>query len=382
MTCFTTHNPPHRAKLADTAQNPRRLSVVLLCALCASAALLFPTIARGVQIQDLVRIKGHETSKIVGMGLVVGLPGTGDGGDFLPAMRPMAKLINTLIDPTASTVDLGDGENVALVSLSAEIPAEGVREGDKIDVQVSSVGPAESLAGGRLLLVPMIGPSKDSPRLAYAEGPIVIENAAAPTAAVVFDGAQMTRDIRAKYLDPYGRMTLVVTAEDASWSVANNIANLINDLIAPDGPAVAEAQDAKNIVVDMPRSQQQNPAPFISQILSTYIDPSQVVSGARVVINERTGTIIFSDDVQISPVGILHEGLSVTTITPEPEPTPVNPQVETRPGVILDPDNRGGARLSDLMAALDQLKVDSEGQISILKAIDRAGRLHAKLIVE
>lgn len=380
MTCFTTHNPPHRAKLADTAQNPRRLSVVLLCALCAS--VLFPAIARGVQIQDLVRIKGHETSKIVGMGLVVGLPGTGDGGDFLPAMRPMAKLINTLIDPTASTVDLGDGENVALVSLSAEIPAEGVREGDKIDVHVSSVGPAESLAGGRLLLVPMIGPSKDSPRLAYAEGPIVIENAAAPTAAVVFDGAQMTRDIRAKYLDPYGRMTLVVTAEDASWSVANNIANLINDLIAPDGPAVAEAQDAKNIVVDMPRSQQQNPAPFISQILSTYIDPSQVVSGARVVINERTGTIIFSDDVQISPVGILHEGLSVTTITPEPEPTPVNPQVETRPGVILDPDNRGGARLSDLMAALDQLKVDSEGQISILKAIDRAGRLHAKLIVE
>ncbi|MFW6335538.1 MAG: flagellar basal body P-ring protein FlgI [Phycisphaeraceae bacterium] len=380
MTCFITHNPPHRAKLADTAQNPRRLSVVLLCALCAS--VLFPAIARGVQIQDLVRIKGHETSKIVGMGLVVGLPGTGDGGDFLPAMRPMAKLINTLIDPTASTVDLGDGENVALVSLSAEIPAEGVREGDKIDVHVSSVGPAESLAGGRLLLVPMIGPSKDSPRLAYAEGPIVIENAAAPTAAVVFDGAQMTRDIRAKYLDPYGRMTLVVTAEDASWSVANNIANLINDLIAPDGPAVAEAQDAKNIVVDMPRSQQQNPAPFISQILSTYIDPSQVVSGARVVINERTGTIIFSDDVQISPVGILHEGLSVTTITPEPEPTPVNPQVETRPGVILDPDNRGGARLSDLMAALDQLKVDSEGQISILKAIDRAGRLHAKLIVE
>ena len=329
-----------------------------------------------------MRIKGHETSKIVGMGLVVGLPGTGDGGDFLPAMRPMAKLINTLIDPTASTVELGDGENVALVSLSAEIPAEGVREGDKLDVYVSSVGPAESLAGGRLLLVPMIGPSKDSPRLAYAEGPIVIEDPQAPTSAVVFDGAQMTRDIRAQYLDPYGRMTLVVTAEDASWSVANNIANLINDLIAPDGPAVAKAQDAKNIVVRMPRGQRENPAPFISQILSTYIDPSQVASGARVVINERTGTIIFSDDVQISPVGILHEGLSVTTVTHEPQPTPVNPQVETKPSVILDPEDRGGARLSDLMAALDQLKVDSDGQISILKAIDRAGRLHAKLIVE
>ena len=381
MTRFTPHNPPHRATPAGTAQNRHRLSVLLLCVLGASV-VFFPTTARAVQIQDLVRIKGHETSKIVGMGLVVGLPGTGDGGDFLPAMRPMAKLINTLIDPTTSTVDLGDGENVALVSLSAEIPAEGVREGDKIDVHVSSVGPAESLAGGRLLLVPMIGPSKNSPRLAYAEGPIVIENEDAPTTAVVFDGAQMTRDVRAKYLDPYGRMTLVVTAEDASWSVTNNIANLINDLIAPDGPAVARAQDAKNIIVEMPRSQQQNPAPFISQILSSYIDPSQVASGARVVINERTGTIIFSDDVQISPVGILHEGLSVTTITPDPEPTPVNPRVETRPSVILDPENRGGARLSDLMAALDQLKVDSEGQISILKAINRAGRLHAKLIVE
>ena len=177
-------------------------------------------------------------------------------------------------------------------------------------------------------------------------------------------------------------MTLVVTAEDASWSVANNIANLINDLISPDGPPVARAHDAKNVVVQMPRSQRENPAAFISQILSTYIDPSQVASGSKVVINERTGTIIFSDDVQISPVGILHEGLTVTTITPQPEPTAVNPRVEEHRAVILDPGQRGGARLADLMAALDQLKVDAQGQISILKAIDRAGRLHAKLIVE
>ena len=368
--------------MTDAAQQLRFFRfAICLGVICASVACL-PRTARGVQIQDLVRIKGHETSKIVGMGLVVGLPGTGDGGDFLPAMRPMAKLINTLIDPGTTPVELGDGENVALVSLSAELPAEGVREGDRVDVYVSSVGPAESLAGGRLLLVPMIGPSKDSPRLAYAEGPVVIEDADAPTGGVVYDGAQLTRDVMAQYLDPYGRMTLVVTAEDASWSVANNIANLVNDLISPDGPPVAKALDAKNVMVQVPRAQQDNAAPFISQILSTYIDPSQVASGAKVVINERTGTIIFSDDVQISPVGILHEGLTVTTVTPEPEPTPVNPIQRTRRAVILDPENRGGARLADLMDALDQLKVSSEGQISILKAIDRAGRLHAKLIIE
>ena len=367
--------------MTDRAQqSPFLAFATVLCVLCASAVL--PDRAHAVQIGDITRIKGHETSKIVGMGLVVGLPGTGDGGDYLPAMRPMARLINTLIDPTANPVELGDGQNVALVSLSAELPAEGVREGDRVDVHVSSVGPAESLRGGRLLLVPMIGPSPDSPRMAFAEGPVVIENAASPTGGVVYDGAQLTRDVMAKFLDPYGRMTLVITAEDASWALANNIANLVNDLIAPDGPPVAKAIDAKNVLIQVPRLQQQDPAPFISQILSTYIDPSQVASGAKVVINERTGTIIVSDDVQISPVGILHEGLTVTTVTPEPQPTPVNPQVEQRRGVIIDPENRGGAKLSDLMKALDQLKVDAAGQISIVRAIDRAGRLHAELIIE
>jgi len=354
------------------------------CAIVAVwlAMLALPGSLCAVQIQDLVRIKGHETSKITGMGLVVGLPGTGDGGDYLPAMRPLAKMINTLIDPTANVVELGDGSNVALVSLSAEIPAHGVREGDRIDVHIASIGPAQSLEGGRLLLVPMIGPSKDAPRMAFAEGAIVIEDEDSPTTGVVFDGAQMTRNVMAKFLDPYGRMTLVITDEDASWSVSNNIANLINDLIAPDGPPVAKALDAKNVIVQLPRAQQESPAPFISQVLATYIDPSQVVTGAKVVINERTGTIIFSDDVQISPVGILHEGLSVTTITPEPIPTPAAPLVETTNAIAFDPEKRGGAKLADLMAALDLLKVDAKGQISIIKAIDRAGRLHAELIIE
>jgi flagellar P-ring protein precursor FlgI len=110
------HRPANRAKTTDAAQHRRPRRRLGAIAWACAVVLLAVGSARGVQIQDLVRIKGHETSKIVGMGLVVGLPGTGDGGDFVPAMRPMAKLINTLIDPGTTPVDLGDGENVALVS--------------------------------------------------------------------------------------------------------------------------------------------------------------------------------------------------------------------------------------------------------------------------
>src|SRR5690606_13740689 len=101
----------------------------------------------------------------------------------------------------------------------------------------------------------------------------------------------------------------------------------------------------KNVVVQVPAYERDNPAAFISQILQTYIDPSQVATGARVVINERTGTIIVSGDVQISPVIISHQGLTITTVTP-PAGLPIEPVVEEDPFLAVDPGNRGGARLA------------------------------------
>jgi flagellar P-ring protein precursor FlgI len=358
----------------------------VLCAAGATFALLlitaFATPARAVQIQDIVRIKGSETNKIVGMGLVVGLKGTGDGGKFVPAMRALAQVIGRLNDEAVVASELANADNVALVSITCELPGEGVREGDRLDVYVAAIGPAKSLEGGRLFMVPLIGPQKNSPVLAYAEGPVTIENPEVPTVGRVPRGAQLTADVMSRLMDRYGRITLVINPQNASWPVANNLANLINDLIAPDGPQIAKAIDAKNVVLEVPMWQRDNPGQFISPILQTYIDPSQVSGGGKVVINERTGTIVISGDVQVSPVIISHRGLTITTITPPPVANAAQPIISENGFVAMDPEKRGGAQLADLLAAFNQLKVPADDRIDILKLMHESGKLHAQLILE
>jgi len=195
-------------------------------------------------------------------------------------------------------------------------------------------------------------------------------------------GAQLTRDVLAQAIDAQGRLTLVLNDSVASWPMASNIASLINGVIAPEGPNVARAIDAKNVIVDVPEYERADPAAFISNILISYVDPSQIGDGAKVVINERTGTIIVSGDVQISPVIISHRGLTITTITPEPSLTPAAPATSINDFVPIDPEKRGGARLADLLQAFNQLKVEPADRIAILKEIHRSGKLHAKLVIE
>ncbi len=339
-------------------------------------------VAVAVQVQDLVRLKGSESSKLVGMGLVVGLAGTGDGGKFLPAMRPLAAVIQQLIDPGVVSAELKNAKNVALVALTATLPGSGVREGDRVDVHVSAIGPASSLAGGRLFVIPMTGPLPGSPVYMFAEGPVTIEDSDTPTVGVVEDGGQLTRDVMAQYIDSSGRITLVIDGANASWPTANNLANLVNGVIAPEGPNIAKAVDPKNIMIEVPDYERTDPAAFISQILQSYVDPSQIGTGARVVINERTGTIIVSGEVQISPVIISHKGLTITTITPSTPATAANPLVEEVSFVSIDPEQRADARLMDLLAAFNQLKVQAEDRIAILKEIHRSGKLHAQMIIE
>ncbi|MFA9479002.1 flagellar basal body P-ring protein FlgI [Phycisphaerales bacterium AB-hyl4] len=346
------------------------------------ALIVFALPAHAVQVQDIVRLKGAEKNTLVGMGLVIGLDGTGDGGKFLPAMRPLAEVIGQLIDPNVVASELQDARNVALVALTADLSGAGVREGDRVDVHVASVGPARSLRGGRLFLIPMTGPMPGSPVFAFAQGAVTVEDRNTPTVGVVKNGAQLTRDIMARYFDERGRLTLVLNDANASWPVANNLASLINGLIAPDGPNVARAVDQRNVVVQVPPYERDDPAAFISQILTTYMDPSQVSTGARVVINERTGTIVISGDVQVSPVIISHKGLTITTVTPPPGQPQFEPEVTEENFIAFDPENRAGAKLADLLNAFNQLKVPAEDRIAILRLMHESGKLHAQLIVE
>ncbi|MEM1028048.1 MAG: flagellar basal body P-ring protein FlgI [Planctomycetota bacterium] len=353
--------------------------------IAALIALVVSSHVSALEVGSIVRIKGSETSTLVGMGLVVGLNGTGDGGDFKPAHAPLVEVVKRLGIENVTLADFEDADSVALVTLEATIPAQGVREGDRLDVFVSCIGPASSLEGGRLFLIPMVGEHVDSDVMATASGAVRLEDPDSPRTGKIESGAKMTRSVRARFMDQRGYIQLVVNEANASWTTTNNLAALINGLVSPDGPEAARAIDAKNVFIRVPEYERTNPASFIANILEAYIDGSQVTGSARVVINERTGTIVMSGDVEISPTIISHDGLTITMLKPEPQPEPgeeLPPREVTEDFLVLDPASRGGARLADLLTAFNQLKVPAEDRITIVKQMHEAGQLHAELVIQ
>jgi flagellar P-ring protein precursor FlgI len=364
----------------------RRLALILATVLIASAP---PALA--VKVADITRIGGARTNVLTGLGLVVGLKGTGDGGAYLPAIRPLVSMLSKFSD-ASSVTELANAANVAIVTLTATVPANGVRNGDHLDVYITSNGAATSLRGGRLFVSPMLGPTGQPyvPReadgtserpmpYALAEGGIDIEDPTTPTSAVVKGGAVMEVDLPAKYIDSSGRFSLILDDPSASWTTASTIAKLINEA-GDTGDEIAVALDPKNIIVTIPPSERERPDSFISSVLRLPVP--MLPTEARVQINERTGTMIVTGDVEISPVVISHKGLTITTILPPSIPSARNPQVLTNNAIPLDTTNQGGARLQDLAAAFDQLKVPADDRITIIKELYKTGKLHAKLIEE
>ena len=353
-----------------------RKTVILLTALLT---ILAPRDARAVKVADITRLSGQRPNVLTGLGLVVGLKGTGDGGDYLPAIKPLASLLSKFADPT-SVQELGNVDNVALVLLSAKVPSNGVRDGDQIDVYVMSQGAAKSLKGGRLFVTPMTGPIPDSGIFAMAEGAVEIEDPSTPTVGLVKAGAVMEADMPSQVIDPNGRFTLILQDPAADWTTASTIAKTINEAEAADGEVLAVAIDPKNIVVTIPSSERARPDSFISRVrqLPVPLLPTE----ARVQINERTGTLIVTGDVEISPVVISHKGLTITTIEPQPVPSQRAPVLKTKDVIPVSTTGRGGAKLQDLVNALEQLKVPASDRITIVKELYKTGMLHAKLIVE
>lgn len=335
---------------------------------------------QAAQVQDLVRIKGSESNRLIGFGLVVGLNGTGDG-KFTPTARALAQALSRFVDATAMASEMKDAKNVALVELTAIVPPTGVREGSFVDVQVSSLA-AKSLQGGRLFMTPLVSPGPNPTVFAYAAGPLVIEDEQTPTVARIERGAQMARDIRTQLTDAHGNINLIIDPNHASWPVANALAGQINGHMSPDGPDIARVVDPANIVIELPQWERARPAAYISQILQVYIDTDHITGGARVVINERTGTIIIGGEVQISPVLVSHRNLTITTFDPPPQGNAFNPIRRDQGFVPLDPQQRSRGKLEDLQRAFDQLKVPAQDRIDILKLLKKSGYLHAQLVLE
>lgn len=337
-----------------------------------------------VKVADISRLSGQRTNMLVGLGLVYGLRGTGDGGDYLPAIKPLAAMLGKFADP-ATVKELSAVQNVALVSLTATLPSQGVHDGDRIDVYVTSIGAAKSLRGGRLFVTPLqaptpsAGPLRPENVFALAEGALVLEDPSTPTVAVVKGGAVMEKSLEQTFIEN-GQFSLILEDPAASWTTASTIAKIINDAEGSNGETLAVVKDPKTVEVTIPPIELQRPDSFISRVqrLPVPLLPTE----ARVQINEKTGTMVVTGDVEISPVVISHRGLTISTINPAPVPTPRTPVVSSKDVIPLDTTNQGGAKLQDLVNALDQLKVPAEDRITIIKELYKTGKLHAKLIVE
>ncbi len=341
--------------------------------------LAFPGVSSAVKVADITRLSGQRSNILTGLGLVYGLKGTGDGGDFQPAIKPLATMLSKFQD-TSTVKELGNVANVALVSLTATLPSNGVHKGDAVDVFITSIGASSTLKGGRLFITPMTGPLPGGGLLAMSNGALLIEDPSTPTVGVVKGGCVMEVDIPMHCIDDSGRFTLLIDEPSASWTMASTIAKIINDALSDDGQPLATAVDPKTIEVQIPAAERGRPDGFISrvQLLPVTLLPTE----ARVEINDRTGTIILTGDVEISPVVISHKGLTISTIAPPPVPTPQTPVITEKTVVALDTTNQGGAKLQELLGAMDAIKVPVEDRIAIIKELHKIGKIHAKLIVD
>jgi flagellar P-ring protein precursor FlgI len=224
-------------------------------------------------------------------------------------------------------------------------------------------------------------PSKNGGIFAMAGGPISIEDPSTPTSGVVKGGCEMEADWPMTYVRD-SRITLVIEDPAASWTTASAIAQVVNDSEAAVKETLAVAVDPKTVVVTIPLNERERPDAFISRVQRLPLPERLLNSEARVQINEKTHTMIITGDVEIAPVVISHQGLTITTVSPTPPPTQRNPLVTNRDAVALDTTNTGGAKLQDLVNALDQLKVPAEDRITIIKELWKTGKLHGKLIME
>lgn len=365
-----------------------RFSTGSFLRVCAALAALLAVAASvsATTVQELTRIKGRGQSTIQGLGLVLGLNGTGDSGEELAVARPLMELLRNNGNPIADASELANSASAALVSVTCTIPENGALTDDRLDVTVAVINSATSLAGGQLYITPLIGPFPGSPVYAIADGPIDLENEDFPTRARVSDGAKITQDILPGEVGSV--FNLIVDGYRSGYGTTAEIASSINaEYFNTPGSAqqrIATALNHREVEIVVPEVERGNPAAFIAQIMATEVNTSLLRLPAQVFINRSIGIINFTGNVEITPGVVTVGGLTVTTTVPAPIATPEEPLIERGRWVALGTDVGAteNARLQDLLTALNQLDVAIDQQIGIIEALHRNGQLHAKLILE
>ncbi len=361
------------------------VAVVVLCLLGLSMGVTAPVLA--TRIADVTHLKGRRQNTLLGYGLVIGLPGTGDGGKYLPPIMMLTSMLEKFEIPVPPGA-LENTKNVAIVMVEATLPENGVREGDRVDVRVNSTGAAKSLRGGYLVPTPLQGPGLDT-IFAFASGQIRLTDPKLKTGGIIVNGATMEEDVIHNYVAydesrQAWEFTLVLEDVHASFALATVIAQMINENASEIGQVrrVARAVGPKNVVVTIPEDQLANPAEFVARMENTELLMPQ--GEARIVINRQTQTIVVGEGVRIGPAVIAHRGMTITTTSPPPKPTVEEPLITEQYAVAIDTPKRQrpSAKLKEVVDALNQLNVPAKDIIEIIEELYRSGKVAGKLVIQ
>ena len=352
---------------------------------------LGPAMSTQIRIKDLVEFDGVRGNDLVGYGLVVGLNGTGDGLRNAPFTE---EIMTNILERLGVNVtgEQFRPKNVAAVFVTATLPAFA-RAGGTIDVTVSAIGDASSLLGGTLVMTPLN--AADGEIYAVAQGTIiaggaVAEGAAAtvtqgvPTAGVIPSGARVEREVE---FELASLSSLRLALREPDFTTAQRIETEINRAY---GRQVAVMLDSGTVRLSIERTRAPSAAHALAQVENIHVIPE---SKARVVVDQRSGTIVMGENVRISRIAVSQGNLTLRVreapMVAQPNPfaqgeTIVVPRsevgIEEEPGTGLA-EVPGGTTLSEVVAGLNALGVSPRDMIDILKSIKAAGALHAEFVV-
>ncbi len=321
------------------------------------------------RIKDIAGVEGVRENDLIGYGLVVGLKGTGDSAGAMFTVQSVANMLmrfGITVSPDQFRV-----RNVAAVMVTAKLPAFA-RVGDSLDVAVSSVGDARSIEGGTLLMTPLYGP--DENLYAAAQGHISLGGGGGtgrvrvhPTVARIPGGATVEQALSSS---DFGiqKDRLVLTLRDADFLTADRMAKAICERF---GEGSAIAQDAGAVSVRIPRDYSGNVVGFIAQIEEI---PVTADAPAKVVFNERTGTVVIGGNSRVLPAVVSHSNLRVQVIEGSPDSVAIAPDEAVVPVSATD-------TVDDLVAALNSIGATPHDIIAILQALRACGALMAEIEV-
>jgi flagellar P-ring protein precursor FlgI len=354
-----------------------------------SILLLMPDVTSAARIKDIARLEGVRNNQLVGYGLVIGLNGSGDSDSTQFTVQSLVNMIERLgvtVNPDEVKVD-----NVAAVIVTAELPPFA-KSGATIDVLVSSIGDADSLAGGSLLMTPLKGP--DGQIYAVAQGPLAVGSLAFggkaakvqknhPTVGRIPGGALVEREVGFQFAPGD---TLRYQLSDPDFTTVSRISTVINGHFKE---SLATPVDSGSLKIEIPEAYRSRAIEFIATLEGLAVQPDSI---ARIVVNEKTGTIVMGEGVRLATVAVSHGNLNlvITESAEVSQPMPfsegetvVVPETEievTEDGgqlVVL----QMGVSIGDVAQALNAIGATPRDLIAIFQAIKASGALHAELVV-